>query len=283
MKRIIAVLLFSLVWSAYQSGSAPEATVDVMTFNIRYNNPSDAEHAWPRRKERVARIMGDADLIGVQEALKGQIVDLEVLLPEYAWFGVGRDDGVSAGEFAPIFYRRDGYELLDSGSFWLSEEPDTPGSKGWDAAITRLVTWGYMRRAASEDAFWFFNTHFDHRGKQARAESARLVMARLDSLAGSSVAFVTGDFNAPPTTEAYSIMTSGRLLDARMHASTPPLGPEGTFSGFQAGGGLLQRRIDYIFVDRAISVWSYVAVDSLRDGSYPSDHRPVLVRIELPE
>lgn len=108
----------------------------MISFNIRYNNPADGEHAWPLRKERVASLLRfhQADLIGMQEVLQGQLEDLRALLPEYAWVGVGRDDGKNAGEFSPIFYRASRFEVLDSGTFWLSETPELVASKSWDAA-----------------------------------------------------------------------------------------------------------------------------------------------------
>ena len=126
-----------------------DATVQVMTFNIRYNNPDDGENAWPYRKDRVAEIMAEADLIGVQEALNDQLVDLETRLPGFDWFGVGRADGKAEGEFSAIFYRKSRFELLDHDTFWLSETPSVVGSVGWDAALERIATWGKLRDRAT--------------------------------------------------------------------------------------------------------------------------------------
>ena len=259
------------------------SVVRVMTFNIRYNNPNDGEHAWPHRKERVASVIRfhEADLVGVQEALRGQIDDLEALLPGYAWFGVGRDDGVAAGEFAPVFYRKDRFELLEQATFWLSETPDVPGSKSWDAAITRIVTWGRFRDKTTGAVFFLFNTHFDHRGEQARTESARLIMTKIKALAGTFPVVVTGDFNVVPTTEAYRIMAEG-LTDARDRSSTPPHGPDGTYAGFTVETGEAERRIDYIFVDATVSVRRYGVLADHWKGHYPSDHLPVLAEVVVP-
>ncbi len=260
-----------------------DSTIRVMTFNIRYNNPNDGVHAWPHRKERVASVVRfhQADLVGMQEVLKGQVDDLEVMLPEYAWFGVGRDDGVAAGEYSPIFYRKDRFDLLDQATFWLSETPEVPGSKSWDAAITRIVTWGLFKDKTTGRTFYLFNTHFDHRGEQARTESARLILSKIDALAGEALSVVTGDFNVVPTTEAYRTMV-GRLADARDRTQAPPHGPEGTFSGFTVERDKVGRRIDYVFVHPSIAVARYGVLTDHWNGHFPSDHLPVLAEIVLP-
>ena len=268
--------------SSLEPGVA-DSTLRVMTFNIRYNNPDDGEHAWPHRKERVASVIRfhGADLVGMQEALKGQIDDLEALLPAYAWIGVGRDDGAAAGEFSPIFYRKDRFELVEQATFWLSETPEVAGSKSWDAAITRIVTWGRFRDKRTGAVFFLFNTHFDHRGTQARTESARLLLARIDALAGDAPVVVTGDFNVEPTTEAYRVMVEG-MEDARHRSLTPPHGPDETYWGFTVETDEEGRRIDYIFVSPEIHVQHYGVLTDHWNGHFPSDHLPVLAEVVLP-
>ena len=258
-----------------QVAPLPQA-MSVMSFNVRYDNPDDGPSAWPHRAERVAGVMGRASVVGVQEALHHQVMDLERRLEDFAWIGVGRTDGVSEGEYAPIFYRTGELDLLDSGTFWLSETPDIPGSRSWDAAITRIATWGQFIWRASGDTIWVFNTHFDHRGQQAREESARLLIHRIADIAGGVRVVVTGDFNAAPDNPVYATMTSGALRDARSVSLEPPVGPEGTFSGFVAREGSFGRRIDYIFADSAFTALSYEAIVAVEDGRHVSDHLPVL-------
>lgn len=262
---------------------AADTTVRVMTFNIRFNNPGDGEHAWPHRKERVASMVAfhQADFVGMQEALKGQIDDLAALLPAYAWIGVGRDDGEEGGEFSPIFYRKDRFEVLEQATFWLSETPGVPGSRGWDAALPRVVTWGHFRDRQTDATFYLFNTHFDHRGEQAREESARLIVEQIDALAGEAPVIVTGDFNVEPTTRAYQIMAEG-VGDARALSATPPHGPEGTFLGFTLETDEVGRRIDYIFVRSGVRVNRYGVLTDHWNGHFPSDHLPVLAEVALP-
>lgn len=261
----------------------------VGSFNIRYNNRGDGEDAWPNRKQFVADVIleSDADIVGLQEALHGQIEDLESLLPDHAWFGVGRDDGKEGGEFVPIFYRRDRFEVISKGHFWLSETPDQPGSRSWDAAITRMVSWMILKDKKSQREFLFANTHFDHRGSEARKESARMIREMLPKLAGKRPAILSGDFNCLATDEPYATMTAkdeeGRMrwADARSICEAKPQGPDSTWCGFRKVEP--GRRIDFVFVSPQISVLQHVIVDRTFDGKFPSDHLPVFVTLQLPD
>ncbi len=252
-----------------------------MTFNVRYDNPDDGIHSWVHRKARVAAIVERADVIGVQEALAHQVSDLAQMLPAFDWVGVGRDDGAEAGEFAPVFFRRDAFEPVTSGTFWLSEEPEIPGSIGWDAALARIATWVQLRHRASGASLWVFNAHFDHRGREARRQSAALLTERVEQMRGGDPVVVTGDFNAGDTTAVYRRLTAGHLADAMGLAGTTTQASLGTFSGFEAGARRSQVRIDHIFVERGIPVHSFAIIEDLSDGRYPSDHRPVAATVSL--
>lgn len=264
--------------------SAP--TINVMSFNLRYNTPNDGVHAWPQRKELVATTIRfhRADLIGVQEALHDQMKDLEHMLPEYKWVGAGRDDGKTQGEYAAIFYRHARFELLESGNFWLSEKPEQAGSVGWDAAITRMVTWAKFRDAHSRKTFFHFNTHFDHLGQRAREESAKLLRARITALAREAAVVLTGDFNATEASPVYTILVEAAqplrmLKNARAIATLPHHGPNWTFHGF--GKTAERTTIDFIFVSEAVRVLRHAALYEYGEERYPSDHLPVLVEIRL--
>ena len=199
MKPTLLVLLALLPMAAFGAVPAADTTVRVMTFNIRFDNPGDGPDAWPHRKDLAASMIRfhRAGLIGVQEALKHQLDDLTARLPGYAWVGVGRADGREAGEYSAILYRTDRFELMDDGTFWLSETPEVPGSKSWDAAIERIVTWAQFRDRETGKTFFHFNTHFDHVGQVARAESAKLILQRIAAQAkdvGLDTFFVTSLF-----------------------------------------------------------------------------------------
>ena len=260
--------------------SEPQA-FRVMSYNIRYNNPGDGEHAWPNRKERVISTIrfNQADLIGVQEALKEQVDEMAANLDGFEWIGVGRDDGESAGEYAPIFYRASRFSLLDSGTFWLSKNPDVPGSKDWDAAITRLVTWAHFSDQRSDTTLFHFNTHFDHRGEIAREKSAELLAHRIQRIAGNHPVVVTGDFNFVETTNGYSTLTES-LDDAMFTTHEPHHGPTGTFSGFVMDRPI-ERRIDFIFVSKHLPVLQHAILSDNWNGAFASDHLAVLATIDL--
>lgn len=289
MKYLLSIFLVGCLPLSYSTqatadslGTSAASSVNVMSFNIRYNNPNDGEHAWPNRKERVAGLIEfhGAELVGLQEVLRGQLDELVELLPGYDWIGVGRDDGKSAGEFAPIFYRRDRFELLDRGEFWLSETPDTVASKGWDAALPRIATWAKFKDLQFDRELIHLNTHFDHRGDLARVQSAELILNRLETLGDGLPIVVTGDFNVPPSSEAYQTMTSS-LLDARARSNSEPYGPAGTFAGFTAELDEENERIDYVFINEKFKVLRYGVLSDQWNGRYPSDHQPVLVEVQL--
>lgn len=264
--------------------AAPRAdsVLRVMSYNIRFNNPGDGVHAWPLRADRVANLIRyhNPDLFGLQEALIGQNEDLATRLPHYAWFGVGRDDGAAAGEGTPIFYRRDRFALLDQGTFWLSETPAVTASKSWDAAITRIATWGRFVDRSTGRRFLLLNTHFDHVGQTAREHSARLIRQRLAALGQGDPVVVTGDFNVTPDNPAYTTMTT-ELGDARLRAAEPPHGPEDTFFGFTVERDVPGRRIDYVFTSPGVRSLRYATLTDQYYGHYPSDHLPVVADLVL--
>ena len=208
-------------------------------------------------------------------------------LPAYAVYGVGRDDGKQRGEFAPIFYRKDRLELLDSDTFWLSPTPDKVGSRGWDAAITRIASWVKLKDKRTGEAFYVVNTHFDHRGASARHESAKLLVKQLREKFADHPVILTGDFNTLPGSAPYRALTiSGENDDPSAFEDTfgvsaaKPIGPDSTWNGFRAI--VPKRRIDFIFVTPAIGVLSHRTLDDQRDGRFPSDHLPVVATLNLP-
>ncbi|WP_298740807.1 endonuclease/exonuclease/phosphatase family protein [uncultured Chitinophaga sp.] len=264
--------------------AAAQTPLNVMTFNIRYNNPGDSLDAWPYRKDKVASavLFYEAQLLGVQEALYEQITDLQQRLPQYKYIGVGRDDGKTQGEYSAIFYDTTRLQLLQSKTFWLSATPDVPGSKGWDAAITRIVTWGKFRDKKTKQVFIHFNTHFDHIGTVARRESAHLLLKQVAAIAGRTPAVITGDFNATPTDEPIQVIMNNsdplHLTDSKAVSKTPHFGPDGTFNGFKrAERG--DAPIDYIFLKGNISVLQHASLSNTWKGHFASDHFPVFSRI----
>ncbi len=260
--------------------------LNVMSFNIRYNNRGDSLDAWPYRKDLVASqiLFHDADYIGVQEALHGQMENLRQRLEGYKSIGGGRDDGKTKGEYSAILYKTSRLNPLQSGMFWLSQTPDVVGSKGWDANLPRMVTWAKFKDLKTGKVFFAFNTHFDHQGQQARRHSAELLLKKVKEIAGSTPAVITGDFNASPDSEPIKIITDSgnpnRLTDAKSISKQPHYGPLGTFNGFK-NKELTNYPIDYIFVKGKWNVKKHASLSQTWGGRFASDHFALLAVMSL--
>lgn len=276
MKKIILVILILAPATLFSQ------QMNVISFNIRYNNPGDGINAWPNRIEMVSGLLDfhDPDIFGLQEALYVQITDIHKNLPEYEWFGVGRDDGEKEGEFSPIFFKKSKFILIEKGNFWLSEDCDKPGL-GWDAVCNRIVAWGKFQSKVTGKKFLVFNTHFDHRGDEARKNSAFLIRDKIKEISNNQglPEILTGDFNLLPESDPIGLI-KGFMKDSREVTETPPYGPVGTSNGFKWDSPL-NRRIDYIFVQGGIKVLKYAAISDSKDKRYPSDHLPVFVKVQL--
>ncbi|MEO5888704.1 MAG: endonuclease/exonuclease/phosphatase family protein [Ferruginibacter sp.] len=260
--------------------------IKVMTFNIRLNTSSDSLNAWPFRKDKLASeiLFHEVQLLGVQEALHDQVQDLQDRLPQFKYIGVGRDDGKEKGEYSAIFYDTSIFTVLKSETFWLSQTPQVAGSKGWDAAITRVVTWARLKDKRSKKIFYAFNTHFDHIGQVARKESALLVLQKVKNIAGNIPVVFTGDFNSRPSDEPIRVITDlanpARLTDSKGISVVPHYGPTGTFNAFQPKERDDQP-IDYIFIKNGWKVLKHATISQSWDGRFASDHFAVLAVLLL--
>lgn len=270
--------LFSFMALLLLSTAVFSQKLVVASYNLRYNTPNDGENAWPNRKEMVKGLIRfhEWDIFGTQEVLKGQIDDL-LEMEEFAYLGKGRDDGKDAGEHSAIFYKKDRFEVLKSGNFWLSETPDVPG-KGWDATCcNRICSWAEFKDKESKKSFYFFNVHFDHQGVEARRQSGILMVKKIREIAGNkATVFLTGDFNSTPDTEQIQLI-SKNLNDCHTITEQPPYGPEGTFNSFRFDAPM-DNRIDYIFVSDNIEVLKYGVLTDALHQRYPSDHQPVMIK-----
>ena len=206
-------------------------------------------------------------------------------MTDYAWVGVGRDDGKTKGEYSPIFYNKKRFKLIIHNTFWLSKSPDKIGSKDWDAALPRIATWAHFRDNNTKKEFILLNTHFDHRGSEARHESAKLISQRLKPLAKDLPLVVMGDFNMTVKSKPYKVLSTvklsktNQLQDSRSISKTKPTGPTSTFNGFRAAVG--NRIIDHIFVSSQFSVKNNTIIDKKIEGRFPSDHFPVWIEAEI--
>lgn len=276
MRKFLFLILFALPVSLFAQ------QMNIVTFNIRYNTPNDGINAWPNRIEMVTGLLKfhEAEIFGLQEALIGQIEDIQNKLPEFEWFGVGRDDGEKRGEFSPLFFNKTKFILIENGTFWLSETPEKP-SKSWDSSLNRIVTWGRFKSKVTGKQFLVFNTHFDHRGMEARKQSAILITKKIKEMTKDKnlPVILTGDFNLTPELEPISIIRK-HFSDSREVTEQPPYGPVGTFTSFDWNASM-EGRIDYIFVQGGIKVLKYAVLTDSKEKRWPSDHLPVFVEVQL--
>ena len=285
---VMAAALVGCTAGRMHSSSPPAsevAAVRAMTFNIRLATDADGDNAWRHRKELVAALIQyeAPDVLGLQEVLLEQRDDLVLALPDYAILGVARDDGKQKGEFSPLVYRKNRFELVQSGTFWLSLTPDEP-SKDWDAALPRIATWAILHDGHSGQDIRALNTHFDHVGREARERSAALIAEWVATGPGAILPTnVMGDFNSDPESEPYRRLvtdTAAGMVDTRRTSRSAPYGPSGTFTGFD-----IKRNepapIDHIFVTGDWVVDSHAVVTQHWGGQLPSDHYPVLASLRL--
>lgn len=280
--------LFLLPVGLFMTGMVAAQDISVMSFNIRLNTVSDSLNAWPYRKEKLSsQVLYHApQVLGVQEALPDQMNDLRASLKQYRSIGGGRDNGKDKGEASAIFYDTTQLTALQSGMLWLSETPAVAGSKGWDAALPRVITWAKFRHKKSGKQFVAFNTHFDHMGKVARRESAYMVLKTVKEIAGKLPAFFTGDFNATPDDEPIQVIMDKNnplhLTDAKAVSVKPHYGPTGTFNAFK-NKETSNQPIDYIFIKGNWQVKNHATISQTWEGRFASDHFAVLALLSLPK
>ncbi|TRX58451.1 endonuclease/exonuclease/phosphatase family protein [Fulvivirga sp. M361] len=252
----------------------------IMSYNIKFDDTRDTVNNWAKRKEAVIGLLRfyAPYIFGTQEGLWHQLEDIKNGLPGYDYVGVGRDDGDKKGEYTAIFYNTNHFEVVRSGTFWLSLTPEKP-SVGWDAALPRICTWAEFRCKDNRTSFFVFNVHFDHVGVAARLESVKLLLQKIDQLPTNSVTVLMGDFNFRPDAPPYPVATES-LKDSRQVSKKIPYGPEATFNGFNFHKKPA-RRIDYIFVSGGVEINQYSTLSDSKDLSYPSDHFPVMVDLNI--
>ncbi|WP_227739071.1 endonuclease/exonuclease/phosphatase family protein [Halorientalis pallida] len=263
------------------------AELRVMSYNVRYPSGEGGRNAWVYRRDPLVSTIRfhRPDIVGLQEVHHDRVDDFRAALPGFEWLETGRS-GKTYGDHAAIGFHRERFTLETDGRFWLSETPDTP-SRGWDAALVRLVRYVGLYDEVTDVSLFHFNTHFDHRGETARRRSAQLLRSRIDAISGDEPVVVTGDLNCRPGSEPHRRLTdeslsNGRALhDAGMVADAPNHGPDTSMTDFT--DLVPEKKIDYVFVTPTVEVGRHgILSDSYGDGRYPSDHLPVLADVEVP-
>ena len=273
---------------AVQDASSEHPGVAVMTFNIRYGTADDGENSWKYRREFVFDVIREAvpDIIGMQEALGFQLNELRDALPEYAKVGVGRDDGLVSGEFSAILYRAEDFDVLEHGTFWLSETPDVPSiASYWGAALPRICSWARFMESETGRTFYVYNVHFSSRSREAREKSAALLSDRIAAREHEEPVIVTGDFNAGEGSAVMGTLvgstesTSAAGLKDSFRVLHPDAVDVGTFNGFR--GRTTGDKIDAVLISGEWDVVSAEILRTSRSGKYPSDHFPVVATLRL--
>jgi endonuclease/exonuclease/phosphatase family metal-dependent hydrolase len=301
-KRIFGLLILCF----FSTASLNAQQFRVATYNLRYANHGDSLHGngWGQRYPVIAGLIRfhDFDIFGTQEGLYHQLNDLKDSLPGYTYIGIGRDDGINGGEHSAIFYKTQKFSLLKKGDFWLSTVTDKP-NKGWDAVLPRICSWGKFKENKTGFVFFFFNLHMDHIGVVARAERAKLVLAKIKEMAGKTPVILTGDFNVDQTSEPYHLLNESGVLKDSYDLSSFRYALNGTFNNFKTDRKT-SSRIDHIFLSKGFTVSRYgILTDSYRSANAdtaasasanfpkevslakftarePSDHFPVMAEIE---
>ncbi|MFD2203971.1 endonuclease/exonuclease/phosphatase family protein [Shivajiella indica] len=274
-------LIFTLLgFSFLSSGIVFAQSYQIATYNIRFDNPNDIGNLW---KDRSIHLINQIkfhkmDIIGTQEGLYHQLEDIKAGIG-YPYIGVGRDKGGNEGEFSAIFYNPELFEVMEQETFWLSDSPEKP-SKGWDAALNRVCTWGRFKIKKGNKQFYVFNIHYDHIGQLAREESSKLVLSKIKEINNNNLPVIfMGDFNVTPDNPAYlTVIQNSNLKDSRLISKIPSIGNQGTFNGY-IWDKLPEGIIDHIFVSPNITVLRHGILTDNYGMKYPSDHFPVMAEI----
>jgi len=261
--------------------SFAQSEVKLMSYNIRYDITTSNASPWTERHNAIASQIKrfDVDIVGMQEVLDHQRTQLLTDLPGYSSVGVGRDDGQKAGEYSPIFYKEERFQLLTSGTFWLSPTPDVP-SKGWDAALNRICTYAQFLDRQAKDTFWVYNTHFDHVGEEARKRSAALILQQVETSGFKHQAVILcGDFNLNDDHPTISYLQN-HWRDALLQAVDVKSKMNRTFNNFDLANEAT-KRIDYIFTNEMVDIVLFETIVEKFGVSYPSDHFPILTTLRM--
>ena len=275
MKRTLLFVVAAFSLLACHPSQNP---LKVMTFNVRAGVANDHENSWQFRRKAAADMILDQRpaVFGVQEAVDFQLDYFLEQCPMYQCVGVGREDGVKAGEHMSVFYDTTRIALVDWGTYWLSETPDVP-SLGWDAACRRTATWTLLKDLSAKKEFFFVNTHLDHVGQEARRKGLALIVDRIGQMNPKGFPMIlTGDFNVFPDDPC---LTDLRTLMTDAWETAPEIDEGPTWHDWGKVSGT--RHIDYIFYSGFSKCISLVRLTKSYDNMpFVSDHYPVIAVLE---
>ena len=269
-------LVLSIFCGGLQAKQSKGNALRVMSFNIRLGVANDGENRWDLRKDLVVKTIRDynPDLLGLQEVFPMQEEYLRKNFPDYLYYGRSRLVNPKDGEACSVMFRKERFEAIKKSTFWLSETENEPGSKSWDSSLPRIANIvGLTDKQAVGKKLIFINTHFDHRGKKAREEAAKIIMNRVSTLEKGVGVVITGDFNSGEGSKPYQFLVGGNLIDTFRIAHPTRTEKESTFTAWK--GRLIGNRIDWVLCSPNFRVLSAEINRTNDNGRYPSDHYPV--------
>jgi len=273
-------LVLSIFCGGLQAKQSKGNALRVMSFNIRLGVANDGENRWDLRKDLVVKTIRDynPDLLGLQEVFPMQEEYLRKNFPDYLYYGRSRLVNPKDGEACSVMFRKERFEAIKKTTFWLSETENEPGSKSWDSSLPRIANIVHLQdKQADGKKLIFINTHFDHRGKKAREEAAKIIMNRVSTLEKGVGVVITGDFNSGEGSKPYQFLVGGNLIDTFRIAHPTRTEKESTFTAWN--GRLIGNRIDWVLCSSNFEVLSAQINRTHEGGRYPSDHYPVTAKL----
>ena len=277
MRRYLHIMIVAALSLLPQFASAQSSELKVMSYNIRLGSATDGTNSWMYRCPATLEMLEDQkpDVVGLQEALRDQVMFIEEFTKDYDYVGVGREDGKKEGEHMAIFWNKKTVKLMKWGTFWLSETPEKP-SMGWDAACYRTATWALMKDKRTGEKFYFVNTHLDHVGAEARKNGLKLIVERIGQINPEGYPMVlTGDFNIKPSAPELKDLDACMKSTRKVALTTDS---HNTFNNW--GKAKSDMIIDYIYISGFSSCLEYQTVTKkYNDRKFISDHYPITARL----
>ena len=257
-----------------------EEATRVMSFNVRCKN--DGKQTITNRSKVAVEVINQyaPDSFGVQECTpRWKRILAANIGDRYACVGAARDYYGPFTEYSSIYYLKDKYNLIDSGTFWLSETPEKKWTKSFDSACFRVASWALLEDKETGVRYTHINTHLDHVLESTRESQMKVLIECVNKVANGSPIVMTGDFNAYEDNSQVYTVACESFNDTKKVAENSDTGR--TFTSYGSKGEDGTGAIDFIFADKELKVDTYKIIRNTVQGIYPSDHYPIVADIRL--
>ncbi len=285
MRRLFIFLFFYCSFI----GTSFADPINVATWNIRINIKKDsvAGNIWANRREAIVKMVqsNDFDIWGVQEDFNKELNELNSMLPYFSRKGFPNHENGKVGTFNSVFYKKKRFDEQKSGMFYFAPREDVP-MLGWNGKYIRSCTWVKLVERNTSRVFWVFNTHMDYAGGEVERESCKMLLRKIREIAGENAAvIVMGDLNFNQDSPGYEILTKSGVIEDCINVAQKKIKVAGTFNNFEKDRKS-DKRLDHILVTKNINVLEYNVLldtypDQYSENRFPSDHFPVVVKINL--